>query len=73
MSDQKVINLMTLEKLTVSNYSISKSTSFTNQINENQDTYLNEEELTLNSFKPGFLQLLKAIKNDDLRKMHNFE
>ena len=71
LSDQTVINLMTLEKLAVSKYSISKSTSFTNQINENKDTYLNEEKLTTNSFKPGFLQLLKAIKNDDISKMHN--
>ena len=34
--------------------------------------YLNEEKLTTNSFKPGFLQLLTAIKNDDISKMHNF-
>ncbi len=73
LSDQKVINLMTLEKLAVYKYSISKSASFTNQINQIQDMYLDEEELTTNGFKPGFLQLLNAIKNDDISKMHNFD
>lgn len=72
-SDQSVINLMTLEKLTLTKYNTKKSTSFTNQINKNEETYLDEEKLTINGFKPGFVELLKAIKNNDNSKMHNFD
>lgn len=71
LSDQSILNFNTLEKMYITKYDFSKNSFFTNQIFEKEKIFLEEKNYSLNKIKYGFVKLLHAMRDGNVKNMHN--